>query len=179
LQSNDLRSVPDRILKLYLYSLGAWAMALLGFFFVGNIGVALSLCFPLSLYLGVVTLWWWTRTQIRFKKKDLIVGEVTAGVQTVGRILAGGSMLPGIIFLSNDPLEPANWGTFAGIAALAAIAWFLVHLASRFNSITINIIVLVCSWIALPINATGAVSVQLYLAWLENLTHIGNPLLSQ
>ena len=169
---NDLRSVSDRVLKLYLYSLGAWAICLLALFTMDRIGLALSFCFPLSIWLGALTVYWWLSTRRKFKAKQLELLEVKAGVQTVGRILAGGGIIPGIIFLANDPLIPTAWGTFLGIAATSGAAWQLVHLSIRLERARLDPVILLCAWAILPINATGAVSLGALLGWFEQVGHI-------
>ena len=166
---DDLRSVPDRVLQLYLWSVGAWAICLLAFFVTDRIGVALTLCLPLSVWLGILTVWWWTKTRLRLRKNDLNILEVNAGVQTVGRILSASGMIPGIIFLANDPLIPAAWGTFLGISATSAVAWYLVNLTARLKSATLDTIVLICAGAVLPLNATGAVSLGAFLGWFEQV----------
>lgn len=169
---SDLRSVSDRMLKLYLYSLGAWAICLLAVFTMDRIGLALSFCFPLSIWLGALTVFWWLTTRRKQKANQLELLEVKAGVRTVGRILAGGAVIPGIIFLANDPFIPAAWGTFLGIAATSGVAWQLVHLSLRLEGLRLDPIILLCSWAVLPINATGAVSLGAVLGWYEQVSHI-------
>ena len=169
---SDLRSVSDRMLKLYLYSLGAWAICLLALFTMDRIGVALSFCFPLSIWLGALTVFWWVTTRRKQKARELELIEVKAGVQTIGRILAGGGVIPGMIFLANDPLIPAAWGTLVGAAITSGAAWQLVHLSIRIKRARFDPIILIIAWAILPINATGAVSLGALLGWFEQVTHI-------
>ena len=171
----DLRSVSDKTLKLYLYSVGAWAVFLLGSFVMGRIGLALSFCYPLAIWMGVMTVWWWLTTRKRFTSEDLTGIEVKAGVLTIGRILAGTGVIPGIIFLALKPLEPAAWGTCFGVAVTSGAAWQLVHLSTKMKSPKLSPIILLCSWTILPINATGAVSLGAFMQWFEQAKQLTLP----
>jgi hypothetical protein len=172
---DDLRSVSDKVLQTYLYSVAAWALCLLGLFVMDRIGLALSFCFPLSLWLGVLTLWWWVGATRRHRAGELTGAEVRAGVQTIGRILAGSGVIPGIIFLALRPLEPAAWGTCLGIGLTSFAAWHLVHLSSRLNGTRMAPIFLTCAWAILPANATGAVSLGTFLRWFEQVKQVTLP----
>ena len=161
----DLRSVPDRVLKFYLYSVGVWAVCLLAFFVMDKIGLALSFCFPLSIWLALLTIWWRTTAHRKLVKGELTPIEVKAGVETVGRILAMTGVIPGIIFLANDPLIPQAWGTFIGVGLTSGAAWQLVQLSTKLKSGKMDPVILLCAWAILPLNATGAVSLGAFLGW--------------
>lgn len=155
---SDLRSLPDFVLKAYLFSLGGWGVALVVLWSVGAVGIALSLCFPLAVWLGVLTMWWWLRTLARVRRGELLDLELAAGVYSVGRILAGGGLIPGIVFVSYDPLSVPNWGTFGGVFAVSAVAAVLLSMGRRVEKRWLQPGLLVIAWLTLPINATGAVS---------------------
>ena len=93
-----------------------------------RIGLALSFASHYPYGSGALTVYWWLSTRRKFKAKQLELLEV-AGVQTVGRILAGGGIIPGIIFLSNDTYS-YGLGYILGIAATSGAAWQLVHLCT-------------------------------------------------
>jgi hypothetical protein len=86
-------------------------------------------------------------------------------------------VIPGIIFLANDPLIPAAWGTCIGVGLTSGAAWQLVHLSRRIKTAKLDPIILLCAWIILPLNATGAVSLGAFLGWFEHVGHMtGVPL---
>jgi hypothetical protein len=168
---SDVRSLPDVTLKAYLYSLGAWGLVLLPCYITDRVGLALSLCYPLALWLGALTVWWWSRTWRRQSAGALETYEVASGVRSVGRILAGGAIIPGIIFLANDPLQVSAWGTFAGIAAISGAAFGIATLSDRYvRNRVVQTAVLGITWIVLPANATGAVSVATMWGWFSAIS---------
>ena len=77
---NDLRSLPDRVLHLYLYSLGAWGIGLLLLFGAQKTVYGVTLCFPLALWLGLLTGWWGITTFQRGRDGDLERDEIRAGL---------------------------------------------------------------------------------------------------
>jgi hypothetical protein len=163
--ANDLRSISDVILKIYLYSIGAWGIGLAILYAFGELGMALTLCFFLSLWLGLLTAWWWFGTSKKQRDGELKRSEVGAGVTSIGRILAFGGMIPGIIFLANDPFAGASWGALAGVTAVTAAGWGVANLGPKLKAPFVHVTVLALTWSVLPLNATGTVTA----AWLLGL----------
>ena len=164
---NDLRSLPDRVLRLYLGSLGVWGAGLVGLFVAGHTPLALTLCYPLALWLGGLTTWWGLGALRKLRAGELAYPEVDAAVVSIGRILAGGSAIPAIVFLAEDPLQARSWGTCLSIAIVSGIAWAGVHGLVRLSNRYSNGLALAAAWAALPVNATGALSVGFWFGWFD------------
>lgn len=158
MHATDKRSVPDRLLNLFLYPIAAWGLALLGCYFAGRAAWAILLCFPLALWFGALTLYWGMRSIRAMGRGDLTPPEVNAGVRSIGHILAAASLSPGIVFLAADPLSSAALSTTVGVVAVAAIAWLLCSAAVRLSNRYFTAVVLTLAWLALPLNAGGAVT---------------------
>ena len=171
-RTTDVRSVPLRIFNLYLYSLGGWAIALLGLYVLGRVGVALTLCFPLSIWLAGLTVYWWRWCRRSYGEGELERLEVDAGVRTVGRILASGGLIPGIIYLSYDPLSPAGWGAFLGIVVLWSVVYVAVSRTSRVSNGAVHTLALFAAWILLPLNATGTVTLASIWGVFDSVLHL-------
>jgi hypothetical protein len=162
---SDLRSLPDTILRLYLGAYGVWGVVLAFLFALDAPGLALTLTFPLALFLGLLTLFWARGLIRRHRSGELTRVEVDAAVRSVGHILAAGSLTPAIVFLAEAPLQPSTWATVASVGTLGAVSYGLVSLAARRQNLIGNTAALTLAWAALPLNATGAVSVW---AWVGN-----------
>jgi hypothetical protein len=162
---NDLRAVPDPLLKAYLYAVALWAIALALLFAAGLLPYALLFCFPLALWLIGLTGWWWVRHASPSHPDPLAPDEVAAGSRTIGRILALSSLLPGAVFLADDPLAPSAWSAVGGVAVIAAVAFVLAdRVAPRVGRSGLVAVLGACG-AALPINTTGSLS----LAWFIGL----------
>ena len=149
--------------------MGAWGVALAGLYAAGQLAWALTLCFPLALFLDGLTVWWWRGTRVGVHEGRLTEEESASGVKSVARILAAVGLLPGIVFLANDPLVPESWGTFAGIAVLSAVGWLVANFGSRLRATTARLGVLVVCGLVLPLNATGSVSVAFFRGWFDRV----------
>ena len=165
----DLRSLPDSVLKLYLYAVGGWGVVLAILYMVGLLQWALTLCVPLALYLDGLTVWWWRQSGVRLRAGELEEEELSSGVKSIARILAAVGLLPGIVFLAKDPLLPETWGTFIGIAVLSAVGWLLANYGSRLRANAARLAVLVFCGLVLPLNATGSVSVAFFRGWFDRV----------
>lgn len=162
---NDLRAVPDPLLKAYLYAIAAWAIALALLFAAGMLPYALLLCFPLAVWLIGLTAWWWVQQTSPTHPDPLDAGEVAAGSRTIGRILALSSLLPGAVFLADDPLARSAWSVVGGVALVAAIGVVLADRVAPRVGRPGQIAVLAACAAALPLNTTGSLS----LAWFIGL----------
>lgn len=162
---DDLRAVPDPLLKAYLYPIAAWAIALALLFAAGFLPWALLLCFPLALWLGGLTAWWWMTAAQPTAPDPLDDAEVAAGTRTIGRIVALSGLLPGAVFLADDPLATSSWSAVGGVALVAAIGFVVAdRIAPRVGRTGRIALLGVCAAI-LPINASGSLS----LAWFIGL----------
>lgn len=160
---SDLRSLPDAQFNLYAYAYGAWGIALLVLYGFGWLGVALTLCYVVALFVGVITLWW-ARDLLR-KRDDgkLERHEVDAGVKSVGHMLSFGALMPAIVFIARDPLVASTWVTCLSVATWAGLTYALVSVTTRMQNRVGNTVALVLAWAALPLNTTGAASVWTWL----------------
>lgn len=171
----DVRSVPDRVLKAYLYPLGGWGIGLLFLFAAGETVWAITLCYPLALWYGGLTAWWAMDTRRRRDIEGLRPEEIDAGVRSVGRILAGSAMAPAIVFMTLDPLSPSTWGTVGSIALVTAIAWGLANALPKLKRRVSHTAAIVVAWAALPLNATGALSLAFWLGLLDEVRGVVTP----
>ncbi len=157
--ASDHRSLPNRVLNLYLYSLMVWGVGLLALYFSGYIAYGIPACYLLWFWQAGVTLYWGRFVMSQFDAGDLEREEVDAGAKSVGKILAGSALLPAILFLGVDPLDPIVISTVVGSTVVAALAWAAVNALGRFSNRYAHIIALTLALLALPINTSGAVTV--------------------
>lgn len=165
----DINSVPDGVLNAYLWPLGAWGIALLFLYASGNTVVSLTLCYPLALWFAGLTFWWVLRTERRYRGGLLEASEVKAGVRSVCRILAAASVTPGLVFLAMDPLSTSTWGTCGSVAIVTAIAWTLANTMPRLGRRATYLLAIAFAWSSLPLNATGAITLAMWLGWFEGV----------
>ncbi len=168
---SDIRSLPTSTLNLYLYGIGAWGAVLLILLGVGRIELALPLTYAVALWQGGLTLWWGPRMLAKFHRGELSRGEADAGVQSVGRLLGASAMLPAIVFLARDPLEPNSWMATLSILAVSLLAYFGSSLVTRLSNPWTHAGILILAGLALPINATGAVTFAAAFGLFDKLVH--------
>lgn len=156
---SDHRALPDRTLNLYLYPLGLWAAVLLVLFVTKYTAYAIPLLFVVAFWQIGLSAVWGQRLLSRLRKGELTDAEAHAGVRSVGNILAASSLAPAIVFLANDPLAPAAWSTTAGVAVVAGLAAGAVNLLLRIGSRWTHAAAIAIACMAMPLNATGAVTV--------------------
>ncbi|MEZ4319579.1 MAG: hypothetical protein R3F61_18835 [Myxococcota bacterium] len=156
--STDIRSLPDTTLNLYLYGIGAWGVALVVLFVLGRIEMSLPLTYLVALWQIGLTVWWGAGMLRRYTAGELTRAEADEGVRSVARLLAASSLLPAIVFLARDPLEPSSWTATLSILAVSLAAYFGSSLAVNISNRLTHGLVLTAAALALPINATGAVS---------------------
>jgi len=169
---SDVRSVPDRVLKAYLWPLGGWGVGLLFLFAFGKTLWAITLCYPLAVWFGLLTLWWGARTGARHHSGDLTRAEVDAGVRSIARLLAGAALTPAIVFMALDPLPPSTWGTVASVGIVSGLAWLGANALPRLSHRLSYTLALLVAWIALPINATGSLSLAFWLGLFEQVRSV-------
>ena len=79
------------------------------------------------------------------------------------------SILPAVVFFAQDPLSYSSWGAVASIFGVAGIVYagapWVVRLSNRWT----HILVLTGAACALPVNATGAVSVAAAVGWFNRI----------
>ena len=179
LEASVTRVVPPRVDALFTYPVGAWAVGLL-FMFAAEwaelktpagvpVGaeMAIALCYPLALWELSVAGWWSARMWRSVNEGDVTPHEVAAGVRWIGHFQALLAASPAIVFLAAEPLEPASWATCASVGITSAIAYGAVSALTRLPTRTLNFGVLFLSVFALPINATGAVSLGMYMGLFD------------
>ena len=166
---SDVRAVTDGMLNLYLYPIGAWGVGLLVLFATGHSALALSLCFPLSIYLGILTLIWAGGVLRRLSRGELKVVEANAGIHSIGGIMAVTAAGPAIVFLAEDPLAETTWYTAGSIALVTAVAWLSVKALVRIPGRTTKVMALLIAWVALPVNATGTTFVGFVWGWFDGI----------
>lgn len=169
---NDLRALPDKVLKAYLYALAAWAVALALLFPADQVPIALSLCYPLAIYLGVLTVWWWFRYTPPERGEPLKHGEVAAATRSIGRIMAASGLLPGSVFLVEDPLASSSWSALGGAAVLSLAGFLLADRVTRYANRVGLIAILATTWLVLPISATGSLSIAWFAGWFDKALEI-------
>ena len=167
--NSDSIVVSDRLVGLMLYPILGWSALLLVFYVFGQIGWGLIACFPLALWLGGLTTWWGVRARARWRAGELKRHDVAAGIRTVGHILAGASSTPALVFLSNDPFAASAWSTSAGVGVVSALAYGCVSAVARWPRRGAMALALAAAWFALPLNATGAVTVASMLGWYDTV----------
>lgn len=157
-RTDDLRSLPDTTLQLYLYGIGAWSVLMLVLYVLQATAFALPAAFLVFVWQALLTGWWGNGLQQRFDAGELGPGEARAGVLSVARIVGASSLLPAIVFLAEDPLAASSWTAAAGTFVVFIVVWVLSHLLARIEHRFAHVVVLVLANLALPVNATGAVS---------------------
>lgn len=136
-----------------------WGLSLVLLYVANLTALALPLCIPLAIWNAGLSLVWGRDLIKRYDAERLSEAEVLAGVRSVGSLLAGVSMIPGIVFLVNDPIAMSSWSTFFGIIIVAGLARLGVDLMSRIAHRYASIFALTVACLALPLNTTGAASV--------------------
>lgn len=166
---SDHRALPDATLNLYLYPIGAWGAAAVVLFFTGYAAFSLPLLYPLSLWQIGLSAVWGGRMLRRLQTGELTNGEAHAGVRSVGQILAASSCLPAIVFLTDDPLAPAAWGTTVGALVLAGLVYGGLLALTRIGSRVTHGAAIALACFALPVNATGAVTVATMIGLFDKV----------
>lgn len=166
---NDLRSLPDQTLQLFLYGIGAWGLAMLLLYSIQATALAIPLLFVVFIWQALLTGWWGTDLMKRFDNNGLTEGEARAGVASVARILTSSSLLPAIVFLAEDPLAAASWTAATGTVIVAGVVWVVSSIAARIQNRFAHIAALALASLALPINATGAVSIAVTAGFFDKI----------
>ena len=161
----DHRSVPDRVLDLYLYPIGGWGIAFALLFLWEYTEMAMQLLMPLAAWQTGLTIWWGVTTLRRYDRGELGFDEAVAGVRSVGRIVASSGLLPILVFLARDPFALGSLSTIVGVTVVSGVSWLGVHGLVRFNSRLAYTLALAFGCAALPISATGSVTVGVMLGW--------------
>lgn len=160
-RSDDLRSLPDTTLELFLYGIGVWGFALL-LLYIGELtAFAIPLTYAVFVWQALLTGWWGLDLSRRFDAGELGAGEARAGVASVARILTASSVLPAVVFLVEDPLSASSWTAAVGTFAVAGVVWGLTWVLSRIEHRYAHVLLLALANLALPLNATGAVTVAM------------------
>lgn len=165
--ANDLRALPDVVLNLYLYPVGAWAILFGCLFFANYAAFAIPLLYPLALWQIGLSIYWGTGLLRRLDSGDITLGEAHAGVRSVGQLLAWSALSPAIVFLTNDPLAPTAWSTTLGAVIVSIAAYLGVMLLTRLASRWTHGAAIAIACFALPLNATGAVTMASMLGLFD------------
>ena len=165
--ANDHRSVPDLVLDLYLYPIAAWWVVLVLLFIWEFTAWAMPLLIALAAWQVALTLWWGVHTLRRYDRGELRFDEAVAGVRSVGRIVAATGVLPALVFLGRDPFSTESLSSVVGVCVVAGASWLAVHGLIRLNARWAYSAALAASCVALPVSATGAVTVASMLGWYQ------------
>lgn len=166
---SDVRALPQRVLDLYLYPLGAWGVGLAALYLADRAHLALLLLHALALWQTGLTVWWGRDLLRRYRTDQLTRAEADAGVRSVGHILAASALTPAIVFLATDPLSPHGLGASLGGAVVAGMAWVAVAVLVRLSNRWAHAVALGMACTALPLNATGAVTIATLAGWWSDL----------
>ena len=171
--SDDLRSLPDRILNLLLYAVAGWGVALLVCFLWHQTALAIPLTYVVFLWQAVVTAWWGVGMLRRYDRGEITLGEANAGVESVSHILLASSLLPAIVFVAEnpvpDPFPGPGLSAAASIAVLSGLAFGITTASLKLSNRWSHIGILALSSATLPINATGAFSVAAAYGLFDSL----------
>lgn len=177
--ATDIRAIPDWMLNAWLYPIAAWGVGYGALYVGGRDAYAIPLLFPLALWQIGLTVYWAARSARRLRAGDLTQPEIGAGMRSIGGIVAADSVLPAVVFLVNDPLHPSAQGTALGVFAVAGLAYGLVQLGHRTGWTSLQVAVLTFACLALPINATGAVTVAEMVGWFDKVAGPGVDLIDR
>jgi hypothetical protein len=169
--ANDHRALPDIVLNLYLYPVGAWVILFAGLYFAGYAFFAIPLCYPLALWQIGLSMGWGRWLLKRLRSGELTTAEAHAGVRSVGQLLAWSALTPAMVFLTNDPLAPTAWSTTLGAVAISAATYFGVLFLSRWASYWTHGVAIALACFALPLNATGAVTMATMVGLYDVVIH--------
>jgi hypothetical protein len=163
-------------MNLYLYPIAIWVIALILLYVAEKTPWALLLCFPLAIWNAGLSIYWGRFVTRRFDNHDITQGETLAGVQSVGNLLAGASLMPGIVFLIDDPIAMSSWSTFFGICIIAGAARVGVTIMTKINHRYASYLALTVACLALPVNTTGAASVAAFVGFFDQaIDDVGAP----
>ena len=166
---SDLHTVSDRMLNALLYPLAGWGLAVAGLFLADHVAWALQLLYPLALWQAGITFFWGTDLLKRLAAGEVTNPQANAGVTSVGRILAASALSPVLVFFCRDPFDPANWSISAGVVFIAGVAWVAVNGLVRVPGKWSHGAALVVACAALPISATGSVTVASLSGWYHTV----------
>lgn len=175
--ASDYRAVPDTVLNLYLYPTGAWAIVFGLLYFTGRGALAIPLCYPLALWQIGLSIAWGRTLLRRLDAGDLSLGEAHAGVRSVGQILAWSALSPAIVFMTADPLAPASWSLALGAVGVSSLAYLGVMGLTRLASRWTHGAAVAIACMALPLNATGAVTVATAVGLFDKVVVTATPLI--
>jgi hypothetical protein len=165
----DHRAVPNLVLNLYLYPVGAWAIVLALLYFTGRGPLAIPLCYPLALWQIALSVWWGRTLLARLDSGELTTAEAHAGVRSVGQILAWSALCPAMVFMTNDPLAPSAWSAALGAVGVSGLAYLGVMMLTRPASRWTHGVAIAIGCLALPLNATGAVTIASMLGLFDRV----------
>jgi hypothetical protein len=168
-QATDVRSIPDWLLNAYLLPISVWGIGYGALYFTSRDAWAIPLLYPLALWQIALTIWWGLQSLRRVRSGELTMPEIDAGARSIGAIAAGVAMLPAVVFLVNDPLAHEAWGTAVGILLVSGAAWGAVNVGARLANPFAHVAILAFALLALPINATGAVTVATMVGWFDKV----------
>jgi hypothetical protein len=165
----DHRAVPNLVLNLYLYPVGAWAIALALLYFSGHSALAIPLCYPLALWQIALSAWWGRSLLARLDSGALNLAEAHAGVRSIGQILAWSAVCPAMVFMTNDPLAPSAWSAALGAVGVSGLTYLGVMMLTRLASRWTHGAAIAMACLALPLNATGAVTIASMLGLFDRV----------
>ena len=165
--TSDHRALSNVTLNLYLYPVGAWAIALGLLYFTSHGALAIPLCYPLAIWQIALSAWWGRRLLARLDRGELSLAEAHAGVRSVGQLLAWSALCPAFVFMTDDPLAPSAWSAALGAVGVSGLAYLGVMALTRIGSRWTHGAAIAIACAALPLNATGAVTIASMLGLFD------------
>jgi len=162
---SDIHTVSDRMLNLLLYPVAGWGVGLIGLYVLDQTAWALQLLYPLALWQGAIAAWWGRDLLRRLDREEVTYPQANAGVRSVGRILVATALCPILVFFAHDAFAPGTWSTGFGVLMVSAVSWVAVNGLVRVPGKWSHGAALVVAVLALPVSATGSVTVASMLGW--------------
>jgi hypothetical protein len=162
---SDIHTVSNRMLNLLLYPVAGWGIALVGLYVSGQSAWALPLLYAIAIWQTALAAWWGRDLLARLDREEVTYPQANAGVKSVGRILAATSLAPVMVFFCRDPFAPESWSTSFGVCVVAAVSWVAVNGLVRVPGKWSHGLALFVAALALPISATGSVTVASMMGW--------------
>jgi hypothetical protein len=177
--ATDVRAIPDWLLNAYLTPIAVWGIGYGALYFTSRDAYAIPLLYPLALWQLGLTVWWAFSALRRVRAGMLTMPEVDAGVRSIGGIAAGDSLLPAVVFLVNDPLASEAHMTAFGVVLVGSLAFLAVRLGAYVANPFAHVAILTFALLALPINATGAVTVATMVGWFDTVAEPSRQMLDR
>ncbi len=165
-------AVDEYVSRLFVWPVAAWGVGLLFLWATGNMEYGISLCYPLAMWWIGVSIWFSRKNKDAIEAGTLRREDADEGVEWIGHTLVFTAGAPAIIFLADNPLHRAAYMTTAGVVITCAICYFAVSFLSKRSMTGAHTTALVIASLAMPINATGALSLGWYLGVFDTVKDV-------